>query len=93
MNSDEFDDFNYTKNMCMEDANNKKFKSRFEDLKIFHKFLDSLNLSLFLLIFIFSYISINSQKNWTNLYSALIQLRAKNYNLVDYISKTQGFYL
>ena len=63
------------------------------DLKLFHKLFDSLNISLIILIFILSFLSFNSQRKWTNIYKNLDKLRANNNNLIDYISKTEEFYI
>ena len=63
------------------------------DLKLFHKLFDSLNISLIILIFILSFLSFNSQRKWTNIYINLDKLRANNNNLIDYISKTEEFYI
>ena len=63
------------------------------NLKIIHKILNSINISLLILIFIFSFISLNSQRKWTTIYKNLAKTRSNNNNLVDYISKTEEFYI
>ena len=63
------------------------------NLKLIHRIFDSLNTSLLILIFILSFISFNSQRKWTNLYKNLAKTRANNNNLIDYISKTEEFYI
>ena len=45
------------------------------------------------MIFILSFLSFNSQKKWTSIYKNLIKTRANNNNLIDYISKTEEFYI
>ena len=63
------------------------------NLKFIHRIFDSLNLSLLILIFILSFISLNSQRKWTSIYKNLVKTRANNNNLIDYISKTEEFYM
>ena len=63
------------------------------DLKLIHKIFNSLNISLLSLIFILSFLSFNSQIKWTNIYKNLAKTRSNNNNLIDYISKTEEFYI
>ena len=63
------------------------------DLKLIHRIINSINISLLILIFILSFISFNSQRKWTNIYLDLAKTRANNNNLIDYISKTEEFYI
>ena len=63
------------------------------NLKFIHKIFDSVNISLLILIFILSFLSFNSQRKWTSIYKNLAITRANNYNLIDYISKTEEFYI
>ena len=63
------------------------------NLKLIHRIINSLNISLLILISILSFISFNSQRKWTNIYFNLAKTRANNNNLIDYISKTEEFYL
>ena len=58
-----------------------------------HKIFDSLNLSIIILIFILSYLSFDSQRKWTNYYSAIQIIRQINSNLIDYSSQAEEFYL
>ena len=66
---------------------------RLLNLRFIHRIFDSLNISLLILIFILSFLSFNSQRKWTTIYKNLARTRAKNYNLIDYISKTEEFYI
>ena len=61
--------------------------------KLIHKVFDSINISLLIFIFILSFISFNSQRKWTNIYNNIAKTRSNNNNLVDYISKTEQFYI
>ena len=71
---------------------NTKNKSFF-NLKLTHRLLDSINISLLILIFILSFLSFNSQRKWTSIYENLAKTRSNNNNLIDYISKTEEFYI
>ena len=63
------------------------------NLKYIHKIFDSLNISLVILIFLLSFLSFNSQRKWTIIYKNLAKTRSNNNNLIDYISKTEQFYI
>ena len=63
------------------------------NLKFIHKIFDSVNLSLLILIFILSFLSVDSQRKWTSIFKNLVKTRLNNNNLIDYISKTEEFYI
>ena len=69
----------------------KKISS--SNLKLIHRFFDSINFSLLFLILILSFLSFNSQRKWTSIYKNLAETRSRNNNLVDYISKTEEYYI
>ena len=82
----------------VEDIHNKnykkfKFQSKLLTLNISHKILDYFNLSLFCLISIYSLIAFNSQREWTELYSSIMEMRLINNDLNGYISKTEEYFL
>ena len=68
-------------------------KIKLFNLKFIHRIFDSVNISLLILIFILSFLSFNSQRKWTNIYKNLAKTKANNNNLIDYISKTEEFYI
>ena len=68
-------------------------KIKLFNLKFIHRIFDSVNISLLILIFILSFLSFNSQRKWTSIYKNLLITRANNNNLIDYISKTEEFYI
>ena len=39
------------------------------------------------------FISFDNQRNWTNTYELLSTIKINNNNLIDYISKTEEFYI
>ena len=68
----------------------KKFKL---NLKLVNQIIDTSNISLAVLIFILFFLSFNSQRKWSITYKSLSQTKAMNNNLIDYISKTEEFYI
>ena len=63
------------------------------NLKLIHKIFNTINISFLILIFILSFLSFNSQRKWSNTYRILSKTKANNNNLIDYISKTEEFYI
>ena len=58
-----------------------------------HRIFDSINISLLVFLFILSFLSFDSQRKWSNTYQILSKTSYKNNNLIDYISKTEEFYI
>ena len=65
----------------------------FINARIYCKIIDRLNISIIILILFLSFISLSSQRKWTILYSSMIDIRNKNNNIIDYISKTEQYFL
>ena len=63
------------------------------NIKLIHQIFDTINISLLVLIFTLSFLSFNSQREWSNTYKNLSKTRAINNNLIDYISKIEEFYI
>lgn len=83
-------------NSLIKHSNRNKLTSKNISLlnfKLIHRISDSINISLLILIFILTFISFDSQRKWTNIYKNLAKLRENNNNLIDYISKTEEFYI
>jgi len=57
------------------------------------KIMNRLNILIVILILFLSFISLNNQRKWTMYYSSMIDLRDKNNNIIDYISKTEQYFL
>ena len=81
-----------------QDSHNKNyekfnFQSKLLTLNISHKILDYINLSLFCLITIYSFIAFSSQREWTEVYSSIMEMRLINNDLNGYISKTEEYFL
>ena len=65
----------------------------FINARILSKIIDRLNISIIILILFLSFISFSSQRKWTILYSSMLDIRNKNNNIIDYISKTEQYLL
>ena len=63
------------------------------NFKFIHQILDTINISLLVLIFALFFLSFDSQRKWSNTYKILSKTRAINNNLIDYISKIEEFYI
>ena len=63
------------------------------NIKLVNQIIDTSNISLIILIFILFFLSFDSQRKWSYLYKTLFQTRVINNNLIDYISKTEEFYI
>ena len=63
------------------------------NLKFIHKVMNTLNISLFILVFVLFIISLNSQRQWSKTFNNLSRTIEYNNNLIDYISKTEEFYI
>ena len=63
------------------------------NIKLLHQITDTINTSFLLLIFILFFLSFDSQRKWSNTYKTLSKTRAMNNNLIEYISKTEEFYI
>ena len=84
---------NSLKNNLYDPNKKNSTKIKLFNLKFIHRIFDSVNISLLILIFILSFLSFNSQRKWTSIYKNLLKTRSNNNNLIDYISKTEEFYI
>ena len=83
---------NFKKKVLCESKKNSEKISRI-NVKLIHQIFDTINISLLGLIFTLFFLSFDSQRKWSNTYKTLSKTRAINNNLIDYISKTQQFYI
>ena len=58
-----------------------------------HQIIDTINISLLVLIFTLFFLSFDSQRKWSNTYKNLSKTIGINNNLIDYISKIEEFYI
>ena len=63
------------------------------NIKLIHQILNSINISLLGLTFTLFFISLDSQRKWSNTYQTLSKTRVINNNLMDYISTIEEFYI
>ena len=61
--------------------------------QILHQIFNTINISLLVLIFTLFFLSFDSQRKWSSLYKTLSKTKAINNNLIDFISKTEEFYI
>ena len=72
----------------------KNFKKKsIPNIRLIHQIFDTVNISILVLILTLFFLSIDSQKKWSNTYETLSKTRAINNNLIDYISKIEEFYI
>ena len=83
---------NFKKNIVDESKKNFE-KISILNIKLIHQIFDTINISLFVLIFTLFFLSFNSQRKWSNTYKNLSKTRSINNNLIDYISKIEEFYI
>jgi len=63
------------------------------NIKFIHQIFDTINISFIVLIFTLFFLSLDSQRKWSNTYKTLSKARSMNNNLIDYISQTEEFYI
>jgi len=63
------------------------------NIKLIHQIIDTINISLLVLIFTLFFLSLDSQRKWSNTFKTLSKTRTINNNLIDYISKIEEFYI
>ena len=61
--------------------------------KLYGKTIDRLNIIIIIFILFLSFISFKSQREWTMFYSSMMDIRNKNNKIIDYISKTEQYFL
>ena len=80
------------KNVSYKSQKNSEKISRL-NLPLIHQIFNTINISLLVLIFILFFLSLDSQRKWSNTYKTLSKTKEMNNNLIDYISKTEEFYI
>ena len=63
------------------------------NIQLIHQIFNSINLSLLVLISTLFFLSLDSQRKWSNTYKTLSKTKLMNNNLNEYISKTEEFYI
>ena len=62
-------------------------------IKFIHQILNTINISLLVLISTLFFLSFDSQRKWSDTYKNLSKTRVINNNLIDYIAKIEEFYI
>ena len=83
---------NLKKKVSYESKKNSE-KISIKNFKLIHQILDTINISLLVLILILFFLSFDSQRKWSYIYKNLSKTRTINNNLIDYISKIEEFYI
>ena len=83
---------NLKKKVSYESQKNLEKVSK-QNFQLINQIFDTINISLLVLIFILFFLSLDSQRKWSNTYKTLSKTRAMNNNLIDYISQTEEFYI
>ena len=83
---------NFKKKVSYESQKNSEKISKL-NIQFIHQIFDSINISLLVLIFTLFFLSLDSQRKWSNTYKTLSKTKAMNNNLIDYISKMEELYI
>ena len=83
---------NLNKKASYQTQKNQQKKS-LVNIKLIHQIIDTINVSLLVLIFTLFFLSLDSQRKWSNTYKTLFKTKVMNNNLIDYISTTEEFYI
>ena len=84
--------FNLRKEVSYQSQKNPE-KISVLNIKLIHQLLDTIIISLLVLIFTLFFLSFDSQRKWSNTFKILSKTRAINNNLIDDISKIEEFYI
>ena len=89
-----YEKYSYLKKkvLCESQKNSEKNISKL-DIKLIHQIFDTINISFIVLIITLFFLSLDSQRKWSNTYETLSKTRTMNNNLIDYISQTEEFYI
>ena len=63
------------------------------NIQLIHQIFNTINSSLLVLIFTLFFVSLESQRKWSNTYKNLSKTKLMNNNLNEYIAKTEEFYI
>ena len=83
----------YLKKKVLNESQKKSEKISKLNIQFIHQIFNTINISLLVLISTLFFLSLDSQRKWSNTYKSLSKTKAMNINLIDYISKTEQFYI
>ena len=88
-----YDKNSYIRKKVSNESQKNTEKISQQNIQLIHQIFDTINISLLILIFTLFFLSLDSQRKWSNTYKNLSETKTINNNLVDYISKTEEFYI
>ena len=83
----------YLKKKVSYESKKKSEKISELNIQLLHQLFNTINISLLVLILTLFFLSFDSQRKWSSTYKTLSKTKAINNNLIDYISKTEEFYI
>ena len=83
----------YLKKKVSYESQKKSEKISKLNIQLLHQLFNTINISLLVLTFVLFFLSLDSQRKWSNTYGTLLKTKAMNNNLIDFISKTEEFYI
>ena len=87
-----YENKSYKKKVSYESKKNSE-KILKRNNQLIHQIFSTINISLLVSIFTLFFLSLDSQRKWSNTYKSLSKTKAINNNLIEYISKTEEFYI
>ena len=88
-----YDEKSYFKKKVSYESQKNSEKIYKLNFQLLHQIFNTINISLVVLIFTLFFLSLDSQRKWSNTYKTLSKTKAMNNNLNEYISKTEEFYI
>ena len=85
--------YSYLKKKDSFESQKKEEKIFKLNIQLIHQISNTVNISLLVLIFTLFFLSLDSQRKWSNTYKTLSKTKAMNNNLIDYISKMEELYI
>ena len=88
-----YEKYSYLKKKVLSESKKNSGKISKLNIQLLHQIINTINISLLVLIFTLFFVSFDSQIKWSSTYKTLSKTKAINNNLIDYISKTEEFYI
>ena len=88
-----YEKYSYLKKKVLCESQKNSGKTSKLNIQLLHHIFNTINISLLVLIFTLFFVSFDSQIKWSSTYKTLSKTKAINNNLIDYISKTEEFYI
>ena len=88
-----YEKYSYLKKKVLCESQKNTGKISKLNIQLLHQIFNTINISLLVLIFTLFFVSFDSQIKWSSIYKTLSKTKSINNNLIDYISKTEEFYI